>query len=118
MGKIILLLVFIAVIYNYYKAIKSRQNTGLKEADFLQTLDKDNIDLILSRGNMLIDDEHSSKLQLEEVYRVYLSQLKNHPKIKPDCLVAGRRAYGVLRQDGNPTVYDEQAIANDILAHS
>jgi hypothetical protein len=33
---------------------------------------------------------------------------------KQIALLAGRRHYGSLRDDGNPTVYDEHAIQNDI----
>lgn len=37
---------------------------------------------------------------------------------KVAALEAGRRYYGGLRQDGAPTIYDEQAINNDINARS
>ena len=54
----------------------------------------------------------------EEIYQDALSFLKRKPDLKPFVLEVGRLAYGLKRKDKNPTVYDEQAIQNDINAHS
>jgi hypothetical protein len=54
----------------------------------------------------------------EVVYRDALNLLKSHPDIKPFALSVGRIAYGAKRPDRQVTVYDEQAIMNDIGAHS
>ena len=53
----------------------------------------------------------------EEIYRDALGFVKNMPELKPFALEMGRLAYGLKRKDKNPTVYDEQAILNDINAH-
>jgi len=49
------------------------------------------------------------------VYRDFLGRLKTNPEIKTQTLEMGRIAYGSRRQDGLLTVYDEEAIRNDIL---
>lgn len=54
----------------------------------------------------------------EEVYKDALKLLKEHPEAKPYVLATGRSAYAVKRPEGKPTIYDEQAIMNDISAHS
>ncbi len=54
----------------------------------------------------------------EAVYRKALAQLKRPPDTKSQVLELGRTAYAVRRPDGKLTVYDEQAIMNDIAAHS
>lgn len=53
----------------------------------------------------------------EEIYRDMLRLLKTSAEYKPFALEMGRLAYGSKRKDRNPTVYDEQAILNDINAH-
>lgn len=53
----------------------------------------------------------------EEIYRDALGFVKNMPELKPFALEMGRLAYGLKRKDKNPTIYDEQAILNDINAH-
>jgi hypothetical protein len=53
----------------------------------------------------------------DEIYRDMLKLLKAHPECKPFALEMGRLAYGSKRKDRSPTVYDEQAILNDINAH-
>lgn len=52
-----------------------------------------------------------------DVYREFLKRLKTQPDMKPKVLEIGRAAYSARRFDGMLTVYDEQAIQNDILAH-
>jgi chitodextrinase len=54
----------------------------------------------------------------ERVYRDALNLLKAHPEARPYVLSIGRSAYGARRPNGMLTVYDEQAIMNDISAHS
>jgi len=56
----------------------------------------------------------------EEISRMYQQSLaavessKGIPAVKELALRIGRRSYSALRPDHRPTVYDEQAIANDI----
>lgn len=52
-----------------------------------------------------------------EIYQDMLKMLRAHSEYKPFALETGRLAYGLKRKDGVPTVYDEQAILNDINAH-
>lgn len=54
----------------------------------------------------------------EQEYRDVLSRLKSHSEAKPRALELGRIVYGMKRPDGKLTIYDEQAIQNDIQAHS
>jgi len=54
----------------------------------------------------------------EGVYKDALNLLKEHPDAKPYALSIGRAAYAARRLDGKLTIYDEQAIMNDISAHS
>jgi hypothetical protein len=53
-----------------------------------------------------------------EIYQDMLKLLRSHSELKPFALETGRLAYGLKRKDGVPTVYDEQAILNDINAHA
>jgi hypothetical protein len=78
---------------------------------------------ILDAGKKLVEaaqwwDREAAARYASEVYRGCLPLLRGHPDFKPRLLDLGRAAYGWPRPDGNPTVYDEQAIANDIAAHS
>lgn len=53
----------------------------------------------------------------KENYDDLLIQLRENPNnanIKEKVLMAGRDYYGTLRLDGRLTIYDEQAITNDI----
>jgi hypothetical protein len=52
-----------------------------------------------------------------EVYRATLPLLRKRPDLAPQVLAIGRIAYSADRPGGVPTVYDEEAIRNDILAH-
>ena len=55
------------------------------------------------------------------IYNQMLDLLESNPDkkhIKTLCLVLGRKHYASMRPDKNPTVYDEQAIQNDILTRS
>jgi hypothetical protein len=53
-----------------------------------------------------------------DVYQEILLRLKENPEFKPAALELGRVAYSTRRPREILTVYDEQAIQNDILAHS
>lgn len=53
----------------------------------------------------------------KENYDDLLNQLRENPNnanLKERVLIAGRDYYGTLRLDGRLTIYDEQAITNDI----
>ncbi|HKH49597.1 MAG TPA: hypothetical protein VKM72_33465 [Thermoanaerobaculia bacterium] len=84
---------------------------------------KGEVSLILDAGKKLVEaarwwDREMAARYASEAYRTCLPLLREHPDFKPHLLELGRAAYGWPRTDGRPTVYDEQAIANDITAHS
>ncbi|KQX69251.1 hypothetical protein [Paenibacillus sp. Root444D2] len=45
-----------------------------------------------------------------------LSRDPKNPQLRQNALDCGRRYYSSLRDNGRLTIYDEQAITNDILA--
>lgn len=51
------------------------------------------------------------------LYRRSLPLLRGRPDLRPQVLELGRCAYGWPRSEGSPTVYDEQAIQNDMIAY-
>jgi hypothetical protein len=55
------------------------------------------------------------------IYNLALEVLSENPEkihIKTLCLTVGRLHYGKLRPDNKVTIYDEQAIQNDIMMRS
>jgi hypothetical protein len=83
----------------------------------------DNLDIFIRCGDYLIKAARHWQPQLVEsvawdVYREILRRLRTSPDLKPVALETGRAAYAARRAGGALTIYDEQAIQNDILAHS
>ncbi len=83
----------------------------------------DNVDALVRCGDFLIKaarlwQPHLVAPVAWEVYREILQLLRDNPGLKPFVLEVGRTAYSERRAGGVLTVYDEQAIQNDILAHS
>ena len=63
----------------------------------------------------------SNEVVSQDVYDLALEILESHPtepKIRQFVLDIGRWHFGKARGTGNPTVYDEQAIQNDIMVRS
>lgn len=57
----------------------------------------------------------------ERFYQLALHAVANHPQsvlIRPFALEVGRWHKGRLRPDGNVTIYDEQALQNDIVVRT
>jgi hypothetical protein len=82
----------------------------------------DNIDVLLKCGEYLVKatlrwQPHLMAPVAWDVYTELLRRLKTKPELKPAALEMGRTAYAARRPGGALTVYDEQAIQNDILAH-
>jgi hypothetical protein len=82
-----------------------------------------NIDIVVRCGDYLVKaarlwQPHLLQAISGDVYQVILLRLKENPELKPVALELGRAAYSSRRQGRLLTVYDEQAIQNDILAHS
>lgn len=82
-----------------------------------------NLDTVVQCGDYLVKaarlwQPHLLEAVSWDVYQEMLSRLKDNPKLKPVVLDMGRVAYSSRRPRGLLTVYDEQAIQNDILAHS
>jgi hypothetical protein len=83
----------------------------------------DNIDALVRCGDYLIKaarlwQSHLLVSVTWDVYEEILRRLKDNANLKPTALEMGRTAYSARRPGGILTVYDEQAIQNDILAHS
>jgi hypothetical protein len=83
----------------------------------------DNLDIFTRCGDYLIKAARQWQPQLVEsvawdVYRETLQRLRTRPDLKPVALETGRAAYAARRAGGVLTIYDEQAIQNDIFAHS
>lgn len=59
----------------------------------------------------------SSAATADQLYRGSLPLLRGRPKLRPLVLELGRFAYGWRRPGGALTIYDEQAIQNDMIAY-
>lgn len=55
---------------------------------------------------------------IERAYREVLQHTTKRPELRPTALWLGRQAYASRRPKGVLTIYDEQAIQNDLMAHS
>ena len=77
---------------------------------------------VISAARAMIQEARLNKAKqaafASEVYQDMLTMLKLNSEYKPFALETGRLAYGLKRSDGVPTVYDEQAILNDMNVHS
>ncbi|MCA9220030.1 MAG: hypothetical protein KDA71_06860 [Planctomycetales bacterium] len=96
---------------------------------------KDAAERLIARLVSAIQSEHSNRELHEQLLavaghssaiaaRVYSLALqcveasRGGSAARQFALSAGRLAYGLKRKRGRPTVYDEQAIANDIESHA
>ena len=77
-----------------------------------------NTDEIVIAAYAIIDSELVTRRELKDIYRDALSLLPKNPRLKEYALRLGRSYYSNGRQDGAPTMYDELAISNDIMAAS
>lgn len=72
-------------------------------------------------GTAIINGYVANKAEpIKEKYDELLEQLKNdsnNAELKKKVLEVGREYYSTCRTDGKLTIYDEQAIQNDITAH-
>jgi len=79
-------------------------------------------DQVIDASRAMVQEARLNKAKLAEVanqiYQDLLTMLRSDSRYKPLALEIGRLAYGSKRKDGLPTVYDEQAILNDISAHT
>jgi hypothetical protein len=95
--------------------------TELREA-YLRAKSTDDPAQIIAAARVMIRGARLNKQRqaalASEVYQDMLAMLKLHSEYKPFALETGRLAYGLKRSDGAPTVYDEQAILNDINVHA
>lgn len=63
----------------------------------------------------------AARRKRQQAYTAALGRLAADPQnaaLRTAALAAGRAHHGGLRPGGAPTVYDEQAIMNDLVAHS
>lgn len=82
----------------------------------------DSIDTFVRCGDYLVKaarnwQPHLVQSVAWDVYKEVLRRLKMSPELKPFALEIGRVAYATRRPDGALTLYDEQAIQNDIMVH-
>jgi len=83
----------------------------------------ENIDAFVRCGEYIIKasrlwQPHLVEKFAWEVYREVLQRLRKNPQLKPFALEIGRAAYSARRPGRELTIYDEQAIQNDIMVHS
>jgi len=83
---------------------------------YLESLEKDNVPLMLAAGKDFSDFHALQEADLGQLYKDALRLVRDNPEHKLYALEIGRRKYGASRKNGEPTVYDETAIQNDIEA--
>lgn len=72
--------------------------------------------IIVIVGVIMFFNSQSNKNKSQELYTAYRKALAT--KDKAASLEAGRAYYRFKRKDGRLSMYDEQAIANDLLAYT
>jgi hypothetical protein len=91
--------------------------------NILETLrqEPDNINYCNSIPSLLQEGKKYHRYNYGQIYNLVLEILASNPDkihIKTLCLELGRKHYANLRPDKKPTIYDEQAIQNDIQVRS
>ena len=109
------------------KKSKGRDAQASKLNEKLKTKAKTLIRLLTNDPND--DGVHQELLRIQAIVptistAIYNSALgcveitNGSSRTKQFALAAGRHKYGHVRENGVPTIYDEQAIQNDIIARS
>ena len=83
---------------------------------YLASLEEENVPLMLAAGRDFSDFHALQADDLDRLYKDALRLVRENPDHKLYALEIGRRKYGASRKNGQPTVYDETAIQNDIKA--
>jgi len=140
---IVFILVFFMVLFSWYyntpayKAALEKQNRQTEETNrwYAQERELYSVENILapltndpndssyanSIPSLLDKGKVFQQYNYGTIYNLVLEILASNPDkihIKTLCLTLGRMHYSSLRPDKNPTIYDEQAIQNDILMRS
>jgi hypothetical protein len=74
------------------------------------------IGIIVVIGVIMYLNGNSNKEKSQKLYTAYRQALAS--KNKAAALEAGRAYYAFKRKDGRLTIYDEQAITNDLTAYT
>ncbi|MBC7776860.1 MAG: hypothetical protein H7246_15615 [Phycisphaerae bacterium] len=133
--EIFLILLFVSFVgYRWYssdKDVKERKKAAqivaasiaAKKKEYLEikgeydlALSTGDLGKIVSHGKTLVKNTSIISNDLGEIYADALNLLKDNPDLKPHVLEIGRKKYAFNRPDKAPTVYDEAAINNDIMA--
>jgi hypothetical protein len=103
-------------------AAEKEERMPVYRAAWLQARSSDTVEtaVLLQCGDYLLKEAQrwspeEMPVLTWEVYREILRRLPARPELRVPALDFGRIAYAVRRPGGLPTVYDEQAIQNDIL---
>ena len=72
--------------------------------------------IVVVIGLIMYFNSNSNKEKSQKLYTAYRQALAT--KDKAASLEAGRAYYAFKRKDNRLTIYDEQAIANDLLAYT
>ncbi len=97
------------------RLIHEAEYRSLQE-DYFNAIEANDISQITACGSLFAMSRLVYQEDLDEMYSNALGLLETRPDLKPYALEIGRRKYALSREDGSPTVYDEAAIQNDILA--
>ena len=113
--------VVLAVILGLLYFQKKKHDLEVKAYDilrkrYLDSIEDDNVPLMIAAGKDLSDFHALQSADLDRLYKDALRLVRENPDHKLYALEIGRRKYGASRKNGNPTVYDETAIQNDIEA--
>lgn len=125
LGVVVLVVVVILSYRQKQRIDASRAHNEIRpyQQAYAKALASTELQIIMKTGSGLVEATRywqpwKTAAVTEEVYRDALNLLRGHPEAKPYVLSAGRSAYAAKRPDGTLTTYDEQAIMNDISAHS
>lgn len=113
------------IVFYFYRKNKKNKDEQLRlkeqaikyNQEFVQyqsIFDDGNANEIVTAGKKFAQIADSHHLDL--LYKDALSLIKDNPQCKTYALEIGRIKYGHLRENGSPSLYDESAIQNDIIA--
>ncbi len=116
----ILIPIAAVLIWARQAGIAKRAQFQILEADLESAIKSGDVSGMIQVGKELIKVAggagYSAQNIAQQVYQKSLKLVEIDAKYKRFALEMGRLSYGLPRQDKLPTVYDEQAIKNDIEA--
>ena len=122
--SIFLLVALVVFSIAFAMKAKARHRARVQElrVNYTQAKSSNNPQEIIRGARAIIEEFRANNQSglpatAEGIYNDILGLLKSQADLKPFALEMGRLSYGSRRQDKNLTVYDEQAILNDINAN-